>query len=85
VVHDFHNQCWVDPDPNPDPLVRGMDPDPSIIQQKLEEKPWFPLLRLLFDFLLLKNDVKEPSKNNMQKNFFFKFVFCWHLDGQWWK
>jgi hypothetical protein len=22
------------PDPNPDPLVRGMDPDPSVIKQK---------------------------------------------------
>ncbi len=23
-----------DPNPDPDPLVRGMDPDPSIIKQK---------------------------------------------------
>ncbi len=34
------------------------------------------LFRLLLDFLLLKNDVKVPSKStNMQKNFIFKFVF----------
>jgi hypothetical protein len=25
---------------------------------------------------------KVPSKNNKQKNFVFKFVFCWHLEGQ---
>ncbi len=35
--------------PDPDPLVRGMDPapdpDPSIITQKQQEKPWFPLSR----------------------------------------
>jgi hypothetical protein len=24
-------------DPNPDPLVRGMDPDPSIIQQNIKK------------------------------------------------
>jgi hypothetical protein len=26
-------------DPDPDSLVRGMDPDPSIIKQKYKEKP----------------------------------------------
>jgi hypothetical protein len=35
-----------------------------------------------FDFLSLKNDVKVPSKSNMQENIFFKLVFCWHLEGQ---
>jgi hypothetical protein len=54
---------------DPDPLVRGMDPDPD------------PAL-LLFDFLSLKNDIKVPSKSNLQKTFFFKLVFCWHLEGQ---
>jgi hypothetical protein len=36
---------------DPDPLVRGtgLDPDPSII-------------KLLYDFLSLKNDVNVPSK-----------------------
>ncbi len=43
------------------------------------------VLWLLFDFLSLKNDVKVPSKSNVQKNFFLNLVFCWHLEGQWWK
>ncbi len=35
--------------PDPDLLVRGTDPDPPIIKQKLEENPWF----LLFcDFIM---------------------------------
>jgi hypothetical protein len=52
-------------DPDPDPLVRGIDPDPSIIKQKSQENPW----GLLFcDFLSLKNYVNEPSKSNMPKN-----------------
>jgi hypothetical protein len=42
---------------DPDPLIRGTgpDPDPSII-------------KLLYDFLSLKNDVNVPSKSNKQKN-----------------
>ncbi len=58
-------------DPDPDPLVRGMDPDanpapdPSITEQNIFE-----------------NYVNVPSKSNKPKNFFFKFVFCWHLEGQ---
>jgi hypothetical protein len=27
--------------PGPDPLLRGLDPDPSIIRQKYSEKPYF--------------------------------------------
>ncbi len=42
------------------------------------------VLWLHFDFLPLKNDVKVPSKSNMQKTF-LKFVFWWHLEGQWLK
>ncbi len=38
-----------------------------------------------FWLLSLKNDVKVPIKSNVQKNFFFKLVFCWHLEGEWWK
>ncbi len=30
---------------------------------------------------ILDPDVKGSSKSNIQKNF-FKFVFCWHLEGQ---
>ncbi len=33
------------------------------------------VLWLLFEFLPLKNDVKVPSKSNMQKNCFFKICF----------
>ncbi len=35
-------------DPDPDPLVRGIDPDPSIIKQKKEKKPWFQLFWDIF-------------------------------------
>jgi hypothetical protein len=54
-------------DPNPDPLVRGMDPDH---QAKIVRKTLIPtVLLLLFDFLSLKNDVNVPSESNMKKNF----------------
>ena len=55
-------------DPDPDPLVKGMDPDPdpdtSIIKQNSTD------FLLLYDVLSSKNDVNEPLKGNMQKNFF---------------
>ncbi len=59
-------------DPNHDPLVRGMDPHPSIIKQKIVRKTLIPnAFRLLFDFFSLKNDVNVPSKStgNEQKTF----------------
>ena len=31
-------------DPDPDPLVRGMDPDPSIIMQKIVRKSLIPTI-----------------------------------------
>jgi hypothetical protein len=76
-----------DPDPNPDP------PNPHIFeppgsgsfyqQAEMVIKTLIPtVLWLLLDFLSLKNDVNVPSKSNKQKNFFFKLVFCWHLEGQ---
>jgi hypothetical protein len=40
--------------PDPDPLLRGMDPDPA-----MDPDP---------DFLSLKNYVNVPSKSNKQKN-----------------
>jgi hypothetical protein len=68
-------------DLDPDPLVRGMDPDPSIIKQKIVRKILIStVLRLLFDFLSLKNDAKVPSKSNMQTNFFY-ISFCRYLEG----
>ncbi len=45
-------------------------PDASIIKQKKIRKTLIPtVLRLLLDFLSLKNDVNVPSKSNKQKNF----------------
>ncbi len=62
---------------DPDPLFRGMDPDPSIIKQKIVRKTLIPtsVLWLLFDYFSSKNDVNVPSKSNKQKNFFFCFFF----------
>jgi hypothetical protein len=64
-------------DPNPDPLVRGMDPDPaldpdpdpSIIMQNSKKNLDSYYFVIHFDFLSLKNDVKVPSKSNKQKKF----------------
>jgi hypothetical protein len=64
--------------PDPDPLVRDMDPDPSTIkhQAKIVRKT-FILIRktfiphaflLLYDFLSLKNDVNVASKSKKTKN-----------------
>ncbi len=58
---------------DPDPLVRGMDPDPDpfIVKQKYSKKNLgFYCFVTSFDFLSLKNDVNVPSKSNMQKHFF---------------
>ncbi len=66
---------------DPEPLDRGMDPDPdpSIIKQKQEKNLDFYSfvfkLWLLFDFLSLKNYVKVSSKSTMQKNFLKKSFF----------
>ncbi len=59
-------------DPDPDPLVRGLDPapDPSNIKQKKQENLDSYYFVTLFDFLSLKSDVNVPSKSNNQKNFF---------------
>jgi hypothetical protein len=61
-------------DPDPDPLVRGMDPGGSgsfYHQANILRKTLIPtVLGLLFDFLSLKNYVNVPSKSNNWKNFF---------------
>jgi hypothetical protein len=80
----------VDPDP-PDPNVFGPpgSGSGSIIQRygsgsfyrkaKIVRKTLIStVLRLLFDFSPLKNDVKVLSKSNMQKNFFLN----WFFDGE---
>ena len=64
--------------PDPEQLVRGMDPDPdpaldldpypSIIIQNSKKNLDSYYSRALFDFLSLKNDVNVPSKSNKQKN-----------------
>ncbi len=59
----------------PDPLVRGIDPDPapdpSIIYAKLVRKSLIStVLWLPINFLPLKNDVKVPSQI-ICRNFFF--------------
>ena len=60
---------------DPDPLVRGMDPDPdpaldpdpSIIMQISKKNLDSYYFVTLIDFLSLKNDVNVPSKSNEQK------------------
>jgi hypothetical protein len=68
-------------DPDPDPLVRGLDPnpdpaldpdpDPSIIKKTLDSYYFVTLI----DFFSLKNDVNVASKSNKQKKFFTKIRF----------
>jgi hypothetical protein len=55
--------------PDPDQLVRCMDPDPdpSIIMRKYEKNLDSYYFVTLFDFLSLKNDVSVASKSNKQK------------------
>ncbi len=61
--------------PDPDPLVRGMDPDPaldpdpSIIMQNSKTKLDSYYFITFFDFLSLKNDVNVASKSNKQNKF----------------
>jgi hypothetical protein len=64
-------------DPDWDPLVRGVDPDPdlaldlypdpSIIMQNNKKNLESYYFVTLFDFLSLKNNVNVPSKSNKQK------------------
>jgi hypothetical protein len=71
------------PDPEPDPLVRGMNPDPdpaldpdrylsSCKNNKKNLESYYCVT--LFDFLSLRSNVNVPSKtsrNNCVKNLFF--------------
>ncbi len=72
---------------HPDPLVRGTDPDPSIIKQNIGKTFISTVLLLwhLADFLNLKNDVNVSSKSNNNKKLLKKIIFCWCLEGHWWK
>jgi hypothetical protein len=57
--------------PDPDPLVRSMDPDPdpSIFMQNSKNSLDSYYFVTLFYFLSLKNDVNIASKSNKQKKF----------------
>ncbi len=75
--------------PDPDLLVKryesgsGSGSGSFYHQAKIVRKTLIPtVLRLLLDFSFLKNDVNVPSKSHKQKNFLFKLVFCWRLEGQ---
>ncbi len=58
-------------DPDPDPLVRGIDsdPDPSINSKNSKKK--LDTYCFVTSFGLFIFDVNVPSKSNKQKNFFF--------------
>jgi hypothetical protein len=62
------------PDPHPDPLVRDMDPDPTLSSSKNSKKN-IDSYSFFYDFLSLKNDVNVPSKRNKQKNLGKKKIF----------
>ncbi len=47
-----------------------MDPDPSIIKQKIIRKPLISTFVTSFWLLSFKNDVNVPSKSNTQKKIF---------------
>ncbi len=64
-------------DPDQDPIVRGTDPDPSIIKQRKTLIP--TVLLLLYDFFSLKNDVNVASKSTKQKT----FIFSCHTKVHW--
>jgi hypothetical protein len=59
--------------PDPDPLVRGMDLDPSIIlltSSKNNKKNLDSYcFATSFGLFIFENDVNVPSKSNKQKNF----------------
>jgi hypothetical protein len=69
--------------PDPDPIVRGMEPDPApdpSITCKNSKKNLDYYFVTLFNFLSLKNEVNVPSKSNKQKKLKIKkLFFCWHL------
>jgi hypothetical protein len=54
---------------DPDPLVRGMDPDASRSKNSKKNLDSF-CCATSFGLLALKNDVNVPSKSNEQKNLF---------------
>jgi hypothetical protein len=53
--------------PDPDPLARGMDPDPFIIVKDSKKNLDPCYFVTLFDFLSVKNYVNVASKSNKHK------------------
>jgi hypothetical protein len=70
---------------DPDPKVRGTDPDSSIIKLNSKKNLNPTVLWLLYDFLSLKNYVDVASKSNKQKILGKNFFFRCHLEGDCWK
>jgi hypothetical protein len=73
-------------DPDPDPVVRGLDsaPDPFIIKQNSKKNliPYLDtVLWLLYDFLYLKNDVNVALKSNKPNSKKKKLIFRCHFEG----
>ncbi len=66
--------------PDPDPLVRGMDPDPELLlaSKNCKENLDSYCFVTFLDFLVLKNDVNVQVISRKFK----KHSFCWHLEGQ---
>jgi hypothetical protein len=74
--------------PDPDPLIRYMDPDPALdpnlstilLSSSKKSKKNLDSYCFVTSFALfilyLENDINVPTKSNNQKNF-FKLVFCW--------
>jgi hypothetical protein len=60
--------------PDPDPFVRGMDPDPDrsiiVLSSSKNSKKNIDSYCSFYFFLYLKNDDVVPSKSNKAKNFF---------------
>jgi hypothetical protein len=66
--------------PDPDPLVRSMDPDlttdPSIMEKSKKKLDSYCFVTSFGLFIF------EPTKSNKQKNCFKKTLFCWRFEGQ---
>jgi hypothetical protein len=63
------------PDPDLDPLVRGMDQDTSLIKQNSKKNLDSYCFVISFGFVISENDVNVPSKSNKQKTYIKKFFF----------
>jgi hypothetical protein len=72
--------------PYPEPLIRGMNPDPTPVllsprknsKQNLDS---YCFVTSFLTFYFLKNDVNGPSKRNKQKNF-YKIIFSLKVNDE---